>query len=140
VKWFVYFVPTVTMPELAPKGGSIIEMFPAVKQDRPVDNWDKETTRKAVESALQALSRLHNIDIAMKRVLSPKDFQDRLHLYKGAIYGLSAAADIGAYFPHASQIPGLYQAGQTTYPGYGVAPAAMSGIFAAETLLKTENI
>jgi phytoene desaturase len=26
VKWFVYFVPTVTMPELASGGGSIIEM------------------------------------------------------------------------------------------------------------------
>jgi phytoene dehydrogenase-like protein len=63
-----------------------------------------------------------------------------MHLYKGAIYGLSPAADLRAQFPHASQIPGLYQAGQTTYPGYGVGPAAMSGIFAAETLLKTKNI
>ena len=129
VKWFVYFVPTVTMPELASRGGSIIEMFPAIKQDIPADDWDEQKTGKAVESALKALSRLHNIDIAVKRVLSPKDFQARMHLYKGAIYGLSAAADFRAQFPHASQIPGLYQAGQTTYPGFGVAPAAMSGHF-----------
>ena len=140
VKWFVYFVPTVTMPELAPQGGSIIEMFPAIKQDRPAADWDEQKKEKVVESALKALSRLHNIDIAVKRVLSPKDFQDRLHLYKGAIYGLSAAADLRAQFPHASQIPGLYQAGQTTYPGFGVAPAAMSGILAAETLLNKETI
>jgi phytoene dehydrogenase-like protein len=63
-----------------------------------------------------------------------------MHLYKGAVYGLSAAADLKAQFPHATQIPGLYQAGQTTYPGFGVAPAAMSGIFAAETLMKKERI
>jgi phytoene desaturase len=140
VKWFVYFVPTVTMPQLASRGGSIIEMFPAIRQDIPADDWDDQKTGKAVESALQGLSRLHNMDIAVKRVLSPKIFQAGMHLYKGAIYGLSAAADFRAQFPHVSQIPGLYQAGQTTYPGYGVGPAAMSGIFAAETLLKTKNI
>jgi phytoene desaturase len=139
VKWFVYFVPTVTMPQLASRGGSIIEMFPSIKQDMPADDWDEEKTGRVVESSLQALSRLHKIDVAVKRVLSPRDFQARMHLYKGAIYGLSPAADLRAHFPHASQIPGLYQAGQTTYPGYGVGPAAMSGIFAAETLLKMKN-
>jgi phytoene desaturase len=136
-KWFVYFAPTVTMPELAPRGASIIEMFPAIKQGISADDWDERITGRAVESALEALSRQHTIDIAVKRVISPKVFQARLHLYKGGVYGLSAAADIKAQFPHASPIPGLYQAGQTTYPGFGVAPAAMSGIFAAETLLKT---
>ena len=140
VKWFVYFVPTVTMPELASRGGSIIEMFPAIKQDIPARDWDERKTGELVESALKALSRRHPMDIVVKRVLSPKDFEDRMHLYKGAVYGLSAAADLKAQFPHASQIPGLYQAGQTTYPGFGVAPAAMSGIIAAETLLKKENI
>ncbi|HXX33423.1 MAG TPA: FAD-dependent oxidoreductase, partial [Thermodesulfobacteriota bacterium] len=140
VKWFVYFVPTVTMPQLASRGGSIIEMFPAIKQDRPADDWDEQNTGRVVESSLQALSRLHKIDIAVKRVLSPKDFQANMHLYRGAIYGLSTAADFRAKFPHASGVPGLYQAGQTTYPGYGVAPAAMSGIFAAEALLKGKHM
>ena len=124
VKWFVYFVPTVTMPQLAPRGGSIIEMYPAIKQDRPADDWDEQNTGRVVESSLQALSRLHKIDIAVKRVLSPKDFQANMHLYKGAIYGLSTASDFRAKFPHASGVPGLYQAGQTTYPGYGVAPCS----------------
>jgi len=129
VKWFVYFVPTVTMPNLAPKKGSVIEMFPAIRQGVPDDYWDEQKTGKTVESALNALSRLHAIDIAVKRVISPKDFQARMYQYTGA-----------AQFPHTSQIPGLYQAGQTTHPGFGVAPAAMSGIFAAETLLKMEKI
>jgi phytoene desaturase len=129
VKWFVYFVPTVTMPELASQGGSIIEMFPAIKQGIPGGDWDEQKTGREVESALNALSCLHNIDIAVKRVLSPEYFRTRMHLYTGAVQ-----------FPHASQIPGLYQAGQTTNPGFGVAPSAMSGIFAAETLLRTKKI
>lgn len=32
-------------------------------------------------------------------------------------------------------VAGLYQCGQTTYPGYSVARSAMSGILAAEALL-----
>jgi phytoene dehydrogenase-like protein len=140
VKWFVYFVPTVTMPGLARQGGSIIEMFPVIKQGMPPDDWDDRKTGEVVESAVKALSRVHDIEIAVKRVLSPKDFQTRMHLFKGAIYGLSATADLRTQFPHASQIPGLYQGGQTTYPGYGIGPAAMSGIFAAETLMKMENL
>jgi len=140
VKWFIYFVPTATIPDLAPKGGSIIEMFPSIKQDRSAEDWDEETTSIVVESALQALSRLHKTDIAVKRVLSPRDFQTNMHLYKGAIYGLSAVSDFRTQFPHASGIPRLYQAGQTTHPGYGVGPAAMSGILAAEALLNAKNI
>jgi phytoene desaturase len=127
VKWFVYFVPTMTMPDLAPRGGCIIEMFPSIKQGRPANYWDDQKTGRAVEFAIEALRRRHAIDIAVKRVISPRDFQARMHLYTGV-----------ARFPHSSQIPGLYQAGHTTYPGFGVAPAAMSGIFAAEALLKTE--
>lgn len=137
VKWPIYSVPTVTLPELAPLGGSIVEMFPPIKQDVPADAWDDQQKERIVASAVKALARLHDIHVAMKRVSSPKDFQNRMHLYQGAIYGLSPNADPRAQYPHASPIRGLYQAGQTTYPGYGVSSAAISGIFAAETLMRT---
>lgn len=137
LKWFNYTVPTVTMPELAPRGGSIIEMFLPMQRNLLVDDWNEEKEEKVVESAVRALSRIHQINIAVKRVLSPKDFQDKMHFYKGALYGLSPTADPRTLFPHNPPIAGLYQAGQTTYPGYGLGPAAMSGIFAAEALMKT---
>jgi len=140
VKWFNYTVPTITMPDLAPRGGSIIEMFLPVEQNFPVDDWDEQKKEKVVESAVRALSRIHDIHIAVKRALSPKDFRDKMHFYKGALYGLSPAVDPRALFPHNPPIPGLYQAGQTTYPGYGVGPAAMSGILAAEALMQRENM
>jgi phytoene desaturase len=129
VKWFIYFVPTVTIPALAPKGGCVIEMFPGIQQRLLADDWDEQKTERTVESALMALSRLHTIDISVKRVLSPKYFRARMPLSAGV-----------ADFSHTSRVPGLYQAGHSTYPGYGVAPAAMSGIFAAEALLGNEGI
>ena len=78
------------------------------------------------------LSRLHDLDIAVTRIRSPRNFLEDMHLFAGAIYGLSPAVDARAQFSHKSPIPGLYLAGQTTYPGYGVAPAMLSGIFAAD--------
>lgn len=140
MKWPVYFVPTVTVPELAPRGGSIIEIYPSIKQDLPVNDWDEQKKERIVELTVKAFARIHKIDIAVTRVTSPKDFQNRLHLYKGAAYGLSPMADPRAQFSHNSPIRGLFQAGQTTFPGYGVSSAAMSGILAAETLMKTENV
>lgn len=135
-EWFNYTVPTVTMPELAPPGGSIIEMFPPIDQAWPVDRWTEEAREAVAESAITALSRIHKMDIAVKRILSPKDYQDTLHMFGGAVYGLSPAADPLVQFPHETPIRGLFQAGQTTYPGFGVGPATMSGIFAAEALRK----
>jgi phytoene desaturase len=87
-----------------------------------------------------ALSRIHELDIAVTRVVTPRSFRDDLHLYEGAVYGLSPAADPRAQFPHRTPIAGLYQAGQTTYPGFGVGSAAMSGILAAEALIAAERV
>ncbi len=139
VKWLGCSVPTKTMQELAPPGASIVEMFVPLVQDDSVERWDDKKKERIAEEAIVALSRMHNIDIAVKRIRSPKDFQNGMHLYKGAIYGLSPAADPKAQFPHNTSIPGLYLAGQTTYPGFGVPSSAMSGIFAAEALMKTKG-
>jgi phytoene dehydrogenase-like protein len=59
-------------------------------------------------------------------------------LYAGALYGISPVAGPAALFRHRTPIRGLYQAGQTTWPGFGVVGAGMSGVFAAETLIRDQ--
>lgn len=135
VKWLVYDAPTVTLPELAPAGGSVIEMYPPVQRDFPIEAWDDERKEAILGRALEALARVHKVDIAVQRVVSPKDFRNNLHLYRAAVYGLSPQVAPWNHFPHRTPIRDLYQAGQTTYPGYSVARAAISGILAAEALL-----
>ena len=39
-----------------------------------------------------------------------------MHLFQGAIYGLSPATDATRQFPHRTPIGGLFQAGQASYP------------------------
>jgi phytoene dehydrogenase-like protein len=82
---------TVTMPELASRGGSIVELFTPIPQDQPVDAWSEQQKEEFAASALASLSRYHDLDIKVKRVRSPKDFQTEMHLYGGALYGLSPA-------------------------------------------------
>jgi phytoene desaturase len=134
--WLTYSAPTVTMPELAPPGGSIIELFVPVEAGMPLAGWDKDAKQRKVERAIQALSRRYPLQIAAMRAMTPRDFQEQMHLYQGALYGLSPAAGPLAMFPHETPLPGLFQAGQTTYPGFGVVAAAMSGVFAADAILK----
>lgn len=134
-RWVSYTVPTVTLPGLAPAGGSIVEMFPPIDQAWPVDRWTNETKEAVAQEAIEALARGHRLDIAARRLAGPRDYRDRLHLFNGAVYGLSPGAPPAAQFPHRTPIEGLFQAGQTAYPGFGVAPAMMSGILAAEALV-----
>jgi phytoene desaturase len=41
-------------------------------------------------------------------------------------------------FQHRSPIRALYQAGQITWPGFGVVSAGLSGVMAAEALIRDE--
>lgn len=136
VIWPTYFVPTLTMPELAPRGGGVIEMFHPLRPDIAPDDWDENRKEALTASAIETLGRIDNLDIVVTRIRSPRDFRDSMHLYQGAVYGLSPASGPTELFPHRTPIDGLLLAGQCTYPGYGVSASAMSGIFAAESLMK----
>jgi phytoene desaturase len=135
LRYFHFSVPTVTLPQLAPDGASVIEMFPPIRQDLSVEAWDETAVEAIADAALNALGRLYNIDVAVKRIVGPRQYRDDLGLHDGAVYGLSPAAGVGALFPAVTAIGGLFQAGQTTYPGYGVVSSAMSGLFAADALV-----
>ncbi|MBW8777617.1 MAG: FAD-dependent oxidoreductase, partial [Burkholderiales bacterium] len=131
-RWFSFTVPTVDMPELAPSGGSVVEMFAAVDPARPLDEWNEKLAREQAQPTIDALRRHYPLDIAACRVVTPRDYERRMHLFGGALYGLSPGASPTMQFAHETPVHGLFQAGQTTHPGYGVGPALLSGILAAE--------
>lgn len=136
VRWFSFTTPTIDLPELAPDGGSVVEMFAAVDPAHPLDEWNDRLAREQAHSAIDALSRHHALDIATCRIVTPRDYERRMHLFDGALYGLSPGASPTAQFAHETPVPGLFQAGQTTHPGYGVGPAMWSGILAAEAMAR----
>jgi phytoene dehydrogenase-like protein len=133
----MYAIPTAFLPELAPAGGSIVEVSPAVRMDEAPEAWNEDRIETLTEATLTLLRRTQHLDIAVQRVRTPRQFQEEMYLYRGAIYGLSPLASPLGLFQYRTPIPGLYLAGQTTYPGFGVTPAAVSGILSAEALLRS---
>jgi phytoene dehydrogenase-like protein len=113
-------------PEYA-RQGSVIEVSPIAAEEISRE----ELTQKA----LKLLSRHNKLDVVVTRTRIPEDFEDEMNLYKGAIYGISPDSPL-ALFSHRTPIHGLFQTGQTTYPGFGVTPAAVSGILCADDVLK----
>jgi phytoene dehydrogenase-like protein len=140
LRWPVYMVPTIAVPEIAPPGGSIVEMFPPIRQDWMAEDWSEERKEEVAAQAIERLKEMHQIDIAVRRILSPKEFQNDAHLYAGALYGLSPLASPATLFKYRSPLRGLYQAGQTTWPGFGVASAGLSGVMAAEAYIRDESL
>lgn len=134
-RWLAYTCPTAVVPGLAPDGRSVIELFAPVSGIESVREWSREMTERAVDSHLAALrQRLPGLRVDTVRVLDPQDFAGQRHLYEGALYGIAPGAAPDKLFPHRSPLPGLYLAGQTTFPGYGVPSSVFSGIQAAEAL------
>ncbi len=136
VEWGYYSVPTVVVPGLAPSGGSLVELYPPVSQGEPAEAWGADRKSRLADSAIEWLGRRHSLEIAVRRVRSPLDFQAELHLPGGAIYGVDPAAGPLALFPQRGPIPGLFLAGQSTFPGFGVPTAALSGLRAARLALE----
>lgn len=131
-----YTVPTTVLPPLAPAGGSVVEMYVGVDPAQSLDAWDEAAAQGVLEQAVERLARHHALDVAHRRVITPRDHESRMHLYRGALYGLSPAATPQQQFPHRTPIDRLFLAGQTTYPGFGVATSMMSGVFAADEAMR----
>ena len=73
---------------------------------------------------------------------TPLDYERRLGLPDGAIYGLQQDITAQAVFRPASKskcIEGLYLAGASTHPGGGVPTTIGSGIIASELIAKHER-
>ncbi len=135
LNWPIYMIPTIAVPELAPSGGSIVEVFPLIRQELRAEDWNEKRKEEVAAQSIESLQHIHALDIAEHRILSPREYQNHSRLYSGALYGLSPLASPTTLFNYRSPVRGLYQAGQTTWPGFGVASAGISGVMAAETLI-----
>ncbi|KRE89060.1 phytoene dehydrogenase [Frateuria sp. Soil773] len=135
-RWLSWTAPTTVLPGLAPAGTTIIETYAPVSGIARADDWTPAMTGQALEWHLAGLhARLPGLKVETLRTLDPRDFADRHHLYEGALYGIAPGAAPDRYFPHRTPLPGLFLAGQTTFPGFGVPAAMYSGLQAAGALL-----
>lgn len=135
-RWLAYTHPTAVLPELAPENKTVIEFFAPAGAVASASDWTDTMTEQAVANHIDGLrQKISGLSIETIRVLDPNTFVRDRHLYEGALYGIAPGAAPAQFFPHRTQIKGLYLAGQTTFPGYGVPSAMLSGIQASDALL-----
>lgn len=135
-RWLAYTNPTLTLPELAPEGKAVIEFYAPVSGIASASEWTGAMTERAVSNCIEGLAqKLPSLSIETVQVMDPHVFATQRHLHEGALYGIAPGATPGQFFPHRAPVKGLYLAGQTTFPGYGVPSAMWSGIQVSDALL-----
>lgn len=137
-------MPTMSDPLLAPEGRHILSLILMGPYRLVGKDWDTEK-EAFIDRALDELSAYaipglkEHVEVA--ELSSPLDFERRLLLPRGAIYGLQQDITAQSVFrPSAKSksIQGLYLAGASTHPGGGVPPVIGSGMIAANLIDKYE--
>jgi len=123
--------PTATDASLAPEGCDTFYVLSPVPHLDSGTDWATaaESYRKLIAQHLSAtiLPELEQ-NIVTSRMMTPRDFQDRLLSYKGAAFGLEPVLTQSAWFrPHnlSEEIENLYLVGAGTHPGAGL-PGVLS--------------
>jgi len=136
-RWLAYTYPSLVLPELAPDGKAVLELYAPATGISSAAEWTSAMTQGVAGDYLAALqAHLPGLRIESTRVSDPQDFARGQHLYEGALYGIAPGTAPDKFFPHRSGVRGLYLGGQTTFPGYGVPTAIVSGIQAAEAVVQ----
>lgn len=136
---------SATDPTLAPEGMSTLYVLvPAPNLDTPID-WDaeKKKYRDLVIKMIAEKTEMSDIErhIKVERVITPKDWEQKIDVYKGAVFNLSHTLGQMLYLrPHNKfeNIPGLYLVGGGTHPGSGLPTIIESGKIAADMI--TEEV
>jgi phytoene desaturase len=131
-------VPTVDEPSMAPPDRHALYVLePVPNLDAPID-WSTERKR-ARDDLLHALQRSgYPCDIEVEHLVDPEDWA-AAGLDRGTPFALSHRFfQSGPFRPanHERRAPGVHFAGSATVPGVGVPMVLVSGMLAAERVLR----
>lgn len=118
--------PTASDPSLAPEGCDSFYVLSPVPHLESGTDWSKEAEpyraaiqRRLEETVLPGLGEA----IVTSRVMTPRDFRDRLLSVNGAAFSLEPQLFQSAWFrPHnkSEEVEGLFLVGAGTHPGAGL--------------------
>ena len=139
----IYVVcPTVTNPDLAPEGHSIIKLLPHIpySQDPPFSAREYEALK---DRLYEKMERVGFTDlrkrIKLEHVLTPEDLQRMYYSTKGAIYGtvVNRKKNFALKAPKQSSIyENLFFVGGSTNPGGGTCMVVLSGQKATDLIVE----
>jgi phytoene desaturase len=130
-------VPTVSHPELAPPGDSVLYVLEPVPNLKGKIDWavEREQTRERLVTILQNYGYLTSADdVVAEEIWDPTDWE-RSGLAEGTPFALAHTFfQSGPFRPNNvdRRAPGLVLTGSGTVPGVGVPMVLVSGKLAAD--------
>ena len=143
------YLPSKIDASMAPEGCEALYVLVPVSELSKGDVlWDNRTIKAYREKILDKLSAIPGLEdieshIVFEKSLTPLDFQDTFHAYKGATFGLKPTLFQSNYFrPHnkADHCEGLYFCGSSVHPGAGVPIVLTSAKLAVDELLRDDGL
>ena len=132
--------PTASDPSLAPPGCDAFYVLAPVPHLGGDTDWRVQAepyrARIAAHLARTVLPGLAE-HIVSSRLMTPLDFQERLHAFRGAAFGMEPVLMQSAWFrPHnrSEELRNLYLVGAGTHPGAGV-PGVLSSARILDTVV-----
>ena len=108
-------------------------------------DWQSETARVrgSVLGTLRGrLGRDIESLIEVEEVITPPQIEERTSSARGSLYGISSNSRLAAFLRHPNRHPrvrGLYFCGGSAHPGGGMPLVTLSGMIAADLLMKYER-
>lgn len=136
-------VPTVSNPQLAPKGHSVVSIlvhFAPYNLNPPWDEEQREKLGDLIVSTLEQYAPGVSRSVVAREVLTPKDLQERYGLVEGSILHGEHCLDQLLMRPipecahYATPVQGLYLCGSGSHPGGGI--TCGPGYLAASMIVK----
>ncbi|MBU1096485.1 MAG: phytoene desaturase [Bacteroidetes bacterium] len=131
--------------EAAPAGCENIFILCPVPDLRYKSNWDDK--EKLASSIIRDISTRTGFDIEKniitKKILTPKDWEGKLNLYRGSGLGLAHnLTQVGAFRPNNKDenFKNLYYVGASTTPGTGLPMVVISSKLVTERIIKDDGI
>ncbi|KGE73699.1 phytoene desaturase family protein [Spirochaeta lutea] len=131
-------------PEDAPQGSE--NWFVLVNAPpHGTQNWNSEVNElrtRVLRKLSKTLGTTLSPHIEYESVLSPQDIMERTGSWRGALYGISSNSLSSAFMRHGNvskQYRGLYLTGGSVHPGGGMPLVVLSGMIAAQQLLRRES-
>ncbi|WP_286673005.1 phytoene desaturase family protein [Anaeromonas frigoriresistens] len=136
----------VTDKSIAPEGKSTIYILVPVPNNTSNIDWDKEKNlfREKILDIVEEKAGLQELRkyIEVERMITPKDWEDDMSVYKGAVFNLGHNIGQMLYFrPHNQfeEFDNCYLVGGGTHPGSGLPTIFESGRITSDLLMKNSK-
>lgn len=144
-----FYVPSKLDPSLAPEDHEalyILVPIPSLK-DFP-QPWSEELVasyRKEILDRIASENIIENLEdhIVSETILTPKDWQEKVHAHYGATFGLAPTLRQSNNFrpqPKFKGIDHLYHTGSSIHPGAGIPIVMMSAQLCVNEILKYDPL